>query len=330
MDALRELSAPKTPFNATIGPHRRWAYVSVRLDDVKEVKNAAGVTVNDVVLALSSSVLRRWLLSHDVLPERDLLAMVPLSVRSSSQAQAIGNLVSFTVADLATGEADPKVRLERIHAAMKVARAGHDTLPANILTDISQVAPPAISALAARLVASTNLADRVTLPFNVVVSNVPGPPVPLYLCGAEVLGHYPVSAIVDGVGLNITVVSTNGMLDFGFVSDRDLIPDLWAMADSVMGALDELKKAYGLTPAGRARLTTTEDAIIARQKRVAARRKGSVGGPSPAGARAPAKASRKQATDPTAKKATRKRATTKKATRKRATAKKATKRSAPS
>jgi len=103
----------------------------------------------------------------------------------------------------------------------------------------------------------------------VVISNVPGPPVPLYLAGAEVLGNYPVSAIVDGVGLNITVTTTNGMLDFGFVSDRDQIPDLWEMADSVTAVLDELKAAYGLGKSKRARLLITEEAISARQRRAA-------------------------------------------------------------
>ncbi|MFW2380702.1 MAG: WS/DGAT/MGAT family O-acyltransferase [Acidimicrobiales bacterium] len=269
VDSLRELAAPRTPFNGTIGPHRRWSYVSVRLDDVKEVKNEAGTTVNDVILAICAGVLRKWLIHHHALPDRDLLAMVPLSVRSKSEAHAIGNHVSFAVADLATSVEDPVERLDQIHHAMNEAKSSHETLPANILTDISQIAPPAVSALASRLIASTHLADRLTLPFNVVISNVPGPPVPLYLAGAEVLGNYPVSAIVDGVGLNITVTTTNGMLDFGFVSDRDPIPDLWEMADSVLGALNELKLALGLEEAKRARLLITEEAIIARQRRAA-------------------------------------------------------------
>jgi WS/DGAT/MGAT family acyltransferase len=269
VESLRELAAPRTPFNATIGPHRRWSYVSVRLDDVKEVKNQAGTSVNDVVLAICSGVLRKWLIHHHTLPDRDLLAMVPLSVRSKAEAHAIGNHVSFTVADLATSVEDPVERLNQIHHAMNDAKASHETLPANILTDISQIAPPAVSALASRLIASTHLADRLTLPFNVVISNVPGPPVPLYLAGAEILGNYPVSAIVDGVGLNITVTTTNGMLDFGFVSDRDLIPDLWMMADTVLDALNELKQALGLEGAKRARLLTTEEAITARQRKAA-------------------------------------------------------------
>lgn len=239
------LTAPKTPFNAAIGPHRRWAYSSVSLDEIKAVKNAAGVTVNDVVLALVGGVLRRWLADNGGIPERPLVAMVPLSVRQPGQEHAIGNHVSSTLATLATDLDDPVERLAVVHDGMVLAKEQHETLPANMLTDITQVAPPAVSALAARLVASTRLADRVAPPFNVVVSNVPGPPVPLYLAGAQLLGNFPVSAIVDGVGLNITVMSTNGLLDFGFVSDRDLIPDLWAMADLLPAELAELADAVG-------------------------------------------------------------------------------------
>ena len=249
-ESTRELirrfgAAPPTPFNATIGPHRRWAYVSVPLDDVKAVKNAAGATVNDVVLAIVSGVLRGWLQEHDALPDRPLATMVPLSVRKPGDENKVGNLVSSTVSTLATHLDDPSERLKAIKAGMDKAKEQHEALPADILTDLTQVAPPALAALAARLVASTRLADRVTLPFNLVVSNVPGPPIPLYLAGAMITGHYPVSAIVDGVGLNITVQSTNGMLDFGYVCDRDLIPDLWSMADRTTDALVELAAAVG-------------------------------------------------------------------------------------
>lgn len=250
-DLLRRFgAAPATPFNAAIGPHRRWAYVAVPLDEVKAVKNAAGCTVNDVVLAVVAGVLRRWLDDRDALPDRPLVAMVPLSVRQGADQGVLGNFISPAVTTLATHVANPAERLAAISQGMTTAKRHHAALPASMLTDLTQVAPPAVAALAARLVASTRLADRVTLPFNVVVSNVPGPPIPLYLAGALILGHYPVSAIVDGVGLNVTVVSTNGMLDFGFVADRDLVPDLWAMADLVAPALDELSAAVrnGATP----------------------------------------------------------------------------------
>ncbi len=253
IDAItNRVSAPETPFNKTIGPHRRWAYVSVPLDDIKAIKNELGLTVNDVVLGLVSGVLRRWLLNHGGIPDRSLSAMVPLSVRKPGQENEVGNFVSGTVATLATHLDDPVERLRAIQEGMTIAKQSQDALPAEILTDITQVAPPAVAALASRLIASTRLADRMTLPFNVVVSNVPGPPIPIYLAGAEIKGHFPVSAIVDGVGLNVTVVSTNGMLDFGFVSDRDLVPDLWDMAKFVEEELAELKAAAGIKPPKKA------------------------------------------------------------------------------
>ncbi|MGF1597095.1 MAG: wax ester/triacylglycerol synthase family O-acyltransferase [Acidimicrobiales bacterium] len=238
-------AAPPTPFNATIGPHRRWAYASVPLAHVKAIKNAAGTTVNDAILAMVAGVVRAWLLEHDALPDRPLAAMVPLSVRRPAGGPPGGNMISPTITTLATHLDDPAQRLAAIKASMDEAKKAHDALPADLLTDLTQVAPPAVAALAARLVASTHVADRVTLPFNLVVSNVPGPPIPLYLAGAEIVGHYPVSAIVDGVGLNVTVLSTNGTLDVGFVADRDLVPDLWSMADGVTAAVTELAAAVG-------------------------------------------------------------------------------------
>lgn len=241
--AAMGLTAPRTPFNATIGPHRRWAFTSVPLDQIKDIKNAAGVTVNDVVLAVVGSVLRGWLDEHEATPDRSLIAMVPLSVRRPGQENAVGNLVSMTVATLATHVDSLVERLRLVSQGMQRAKSQHQALPAEMLTDLTQVAPPAVTALAARLIASTRLADLVTPPFNVVVSNVPGPTFPFYFAGAKVVGNFPVSAIVDGVGLNVTVQSNNGMLDFGFVADRDLVPDLWNMARSVQTHVDELQAA---------------------------------------------------------------------------------------
>ena len=243
-ELLRQFgAAPRTRFSAAIGPHRRWAFASVPLSEIKAIKTAAGATVNDVVLAVAGGVLRRWLAEHDELPDRPLAAMVPLSVRSPADDGALGNFVSSTITTLATHLDDPAERLATVKAGMDRAKTQHDALPAEILTDVSLMAPPAVAALAARLVASTRLADRVSLPFNLVVSNVPGPPIPIYLAGAEIINHFPVSAIVDGVGLNITVMSVNGMLDFGFVADRDHLDDLWPVADLVRPVVDELAAA---------------------------------------------------------------------------------------
>ncbi|MEM9133594.1 MAG: wax ester/triacylglycerol synthase family O-acyltransferase [Actinomycetota bacterium] len=246
-DLARRLgAAPRTPFNAAIGPHRRWAYSTLPLDRVKAIKNEAGVTVNDVILATVAGTVRSWLDDRDALPDRPLAAMVPLSVRSQDQTSALGNFISATVTTLATNLDDAAERLAAVKASMDQAKERHATLPADILTDVTQVTPPAIAGLAARLVASTKLADRVNLPFNLVVSNVPGPPIPLYLAGARIVDHYPVSTIVDGVGLNVTVMSVENRLGFGYVADRDLIPDLWDLADRTEPALAELADAVGV------------------------------------------------------------------------------------
>ena len=240
-------AAPATPFNATIGPRRSWAFASVPLDDVKAIKNTAGTTVNDAILAIVAGVLRRWLLERDELPDRPLAAMVPLSVRGPDGGP-MGNQVSPTMTTLATHLEEPGARLAAIAEGMTTAKRAHEALPADILTDITQVTPPAVTALAARLVAATRLADRVTLPFNLVVSNVPGPPIPLYIAGARVAAYYPVSTIMDGMGLNVTVQSTNGMLDFGYVCDPELIDDVWSLADLTEPALQEL--AASVAPVG--------------------------------------------------------------------------------
>lgn len=235
--------APRTPFNASCGPHRRWAYSSVPLADVKAVKDRAGASVNDVVLTMIGGVLRRWLEGNGGVPEKPLVAMVPLSVRPPDHDGSVGNFITGSVCTLATHLADPLHRLAEVREGMRLVKEQEGAIPASVLTDLTQVAPPAVAALAARLVVSMRLGPRVPLPFNLVVSNVPGPPIPLYLAGARIESHYPLSVVGEGNGLNVTVMSTNGMLDFGFVSDRDLVPDLWDMADTVRPVLDELLAA---------------------------------------------------------------------------------------
>ena len=155
----------------------------------------------------------------------------------------MGNKVSAMVANLATDEADPVARLRIIHDAMKVAKTDHKAIPAELLADYAQFATPALAARAARAVARTKIADLVNVPFNVTVSNVPGPNFPLYGAGARLVGVYPVSAIADGLGLNITVMSYMGDLDFGIVADRDMMADPFVLIDHLRESLDELHKA---------------------------------------------------------------------------------------
>ncbi len=237
-----KVQAPPTPFNAPITPHRRFAFGSVSLDAVKAVKNARGTTVNDVVMAACAGALRRYLVAHDALPDRPLQAMVPISVRTDAEKGAMGNRVTSLVAVLPTDVDDPLERLARTHAAMQTAKE-RDAVPADLLADYSQFATPAVAARAARAVARLRLAERFRPPVNLVISNIPGPNFPLYYAGARMKALYPVSAIVDGIGLNITLQSYMGSLDFGLVSCRELVPDLWDLWSMLEDEFGELSKA---------------------------------------------------------------------------------------
>jgi WS/DGAT/MGAT family acyltransferase len=241
--ALPPTQAPRTPWNQAIGRHRRFAYTSVPLEDAKTVRRAVGCTFNDVVMALCSGTLRRYLELHDCLPDEPLIAMVPVSVRSGGEDDAYQNRVSGVMADLATNEADPLARLRRVQQSMSVAKENFAAIPADTLQDFTQFAPPAVAARAMRMYSRLRIADRMNPPFNLIISNVPGPSFPLYSAGARLEHFYPVSAIVDGQGLNMTVQSYAGNLDFGFIADRDLVPDLWTMTDLLQDALQELLDA---------------------------------------------------------------------------------------
>jgi diacylglycerol O-acyltransferase len=235
------LRAPKTPFNRPISPHRRWAFKTLSLDTVKRVKSATGSTVNDVVMALCTAALRRWLTEHNALPEQPLVAAVPISVRTESQQGALGNRVSMMIAPLPTNVDDPATRLTLVHEAMRAAKDQHGALPADSLADVAQFAMPALAGQAARLSARLRLLERMS-PFSLIISNVPGPNVPLYYAGAELLGYYPLSAITDGQGLNITVMSYRGGLHFGVIACRELVPDVDRIVDYLADELDALEK----------------------------------------------------------------------------------------
>jgi diacylglycerol O-acyltransferase / wax synthase len=238
------LLAPRTSFNRRIGPHRRWVFGTAPLAEVKALKKAAGVTVNDVVMAMCAGALRGWLQGRDELPDQPLLVAVPISVRTEEQRDALGNRVSSLIAAIPTDEPDPATRLRRTHEAMRVAKEQHAAIGADVLADFTQFAMPAMAARAARVAASMRLADYVNPPFNLVISNVPGSQQPLYLAGARLLHTYPVSTITDGLGLNITVQSYLGNLDFGLIADRDLVPDLSTLMDHVLEELPVLRAAH--------------------------------------------------------------------------------------
>ncbi len=241
--------APATPFNRPVTQHRRVAFRSVDLGSIKTVKNAFGVSVNDVVMAMCAGALRRWLAGNGALPELPLIAMIPVSIRDPASKGALGNKVSAMLAMLPTNVGDPGQRLDIVHAATKLAKSQQATIPQGLVDQISDFAPPALTARAARVVFATGLLHRLP-PFNLCISNIPGPNVPVYLCGAKLLAHYPVSVITDGQGLNITVVGYLGQLHFGLVSCRELVPDIDTLASYLADELELLLEAAGQRKVG--------------------------------------------------------------------------------
>jgi diacylglycerol O-acyltransferase len=231
--------APMTPFNGPITAERDFAFTALPLDEVKAVKNALGFTVNDVVMALCTTALRRWLIDHDALPEHPLVASIPVSVRTPEQIGTAGNQISFMLTALPTDEADPARRLDVLHASLAGAKQRFHATPARLLHEFSAVLPQAMHGLASRTV--LRAATIGGPPFNLFVSNVAGPQLALYAAGARVTGNYPVSVVSDvGGGINITVMSYDGHLDFGIVVCRDLVPDVWDIAGHLRDALAEL------------------------------------------------------------------------------------------
>jgi diacylglycerol O-acyltransferase / wax synthase len=232
------LTPPRTSFNGRVSPHRRFAFGQLPLDEVKAVKNKYGYTVNDVVLSICAGAVRRWLIEHDELPDTPLVAQVPVSVRTEAQSGTYGNRIGMLSPPIYTNEPDPAQRLRMTHEAMRTAKERHKALPAQLLQDATQFIPPAVFARASQVTFS--LAATRTPTWNLVISNVPGPPVPLYCAGARVVANYPVSVITDGMGLNITVMSYCGSLDFGIVADREQMRDVWKLIPWLRESLDEL------------------------------------------------------------------------------------------
>jgi WS/DGAT/MGAT family acyltransferase len=257
--------APRTSFNATVTAHRTVAYTSVSLEDIKTIKNAFGVKVNDVVTAICSGALRSYLADRDELPDRSLIAAIPISVHDRSDDIDGTTKVSIMFSSLASDIDDPGERLRYIASTNEGAKADHELVGANTLQNWAEHAAPNTFSLAARVYSGLRLADRHPVVHNLVISNVPGPPIPLYFNGAKLVVLHPLGPIMDGAGLNITVLSYLSEIGFGFISCRELMPELWELADAVPGAVAELlaaadnleiKKAGGKKRAVRPRVKT--------------------------------------------------------------------------
>ncbi|MHB8439439.1 MAG: WS/DGAT/MGAT family O-acyltransferase [Acidimicrobiales bacterium] len=235
--------APRTSINGTISPHRRVAFTEASMNDVQLVRRAFGGTVNDVVLAVTGGALRRLLTARGEHPEESLVAMVPMSVRADHERAVQGNRLTAMLVSLATAVADPVERLRAVVQGAQLAKDQSRVLTDDLVRGWAQLALPALSSRLARLSGNLKLFDRLPPLFNVVVSNVPGPDFPLWWAGARLVAMYPLGPLLDGVGLNVTVLSYDGTLHVGLVGCRELVPEVAHLAGLWSDALVELVKA---------------------------------------------------------------------------------------
>ncbi len=228
-------TAPTTLFNSSVSGARRFAVKSISLSAIKKLSKDADATVNDIILAICSGALRRYLIDKNELPEKPLIANIPVSIQ---QINRTGNQITYVIANLATDERMPMRRLRTIHESTVHAKAE--------VAEVSPGAATTFAVMAQGLVAVMNrfrIAGLLPPPANVVISNVPGPKVPLYYAGARMLANYPLSVLVDGQGLNITVVSYCDSVDFGLMACREAVPDLEKISEFLGDAFDQLQAA---------------------------------------------------------------------------------------
>ena len=243
----RLLDAPPTVFNDVIGPTRTFGGVEFDLDHIKALKNALpGVTVNDVLLAIAAGGLRRLLARSGELPAEPMIAMMPVSVRTGGQSDQSGNQVDAMLVELATDEASPLARLGRICGATRQSKAYGEAIPA---ARIMEFVPSETAALAARLYTRMRVADRHGPFFNLVITNVPGPPLPLYIAGARIASVFGTAPVFDGLGLILVVFSQAGRISIGITACRRMLPDASVVEGDLEASLDELAAAIGLAAA---------------------------------------------------------------------------------
>jgi WS/DGAT/MGAT family acyltransferase len=250
--------APRSPFNVHIGPHRRFTWVDGDLNEFKEVKNRLGGTVNDVVLAAVTGALGRYMrLHHESTDGVVLKAMVPVSVRADAERGALGNRVAAMWAPLPVGITDPVERLNAISREMVGIKESGQAVGAQVLTGLSGFAPPTIMAQATRLQARQRL-------FNLVVTNVPGPQIPLYVLGRQLQAIYPMVPLAQNTALGIAIMSYNGTINFGLNADYDALADIEVLADELRASIEEL---LGVA---RGSSTPPPDPVAARRRQMRA------------------------------------------------------------
>jgi WS/DGAT/MGAT family acyltransferase len=242
------LTTPRTSLNTAITPNRKVALATIALSDVKELRNAFDVTVNDVILAICTGALRRYLQDRDELPDDPLVAVIPVSMHPSMTDHRGANKLSAMFVSLPCGTDDPKERVEIIRSGSKGAKVEQVALGADVLINWAEHATPNVFAPAARAYTRLRLADRHRPIHSLVISNVPGPDFPLYLGGAEMIAAFPLGPVMDGAGLNVTVMSYRGVLNWGLIACADTVPGVASIAGAIAESLDELRSAAGLGP----------------------------------------------------------------------------------
>ena len=226
--------APDVPLNTEITPHRRIALSRADLEDLKRVKNHYDTTVNDVVLAVVTGSLRNWLIFRGVpVDDLELRALVPVSVRDEEERGRLGNRLAAMRAPLPVYEEDPVARLEIVSRAMDGLKQSKQALGAEVIARLNDFAPPTLLAQSGRLNFSTRL-------FNLLVTNVPGPQIPLYMLGRQMSEVFPIPFLAENHGLAVAVISYNGRVDFGLLGDFDAMPDIDLVSEGLNGALAEL------------------------------------------------------------------------------------------
>ncbi|MGD9882025.1 MAG: wax ester/triacylglycerol synthase family O-acyltransferase [Reyranella sp.] len=239
---LPTLNAPKTPFNATITRERSYAARTISLSDAKAIGKASGAKLNDVVMAICAGALRRYLQEKSQLPEKPLIAGVPISLREPGDTRQ-NNQVSGMLCQIATDIADPAERLRAIVKSSSESKQLAGTFRDAVPQDFAFVGAPILLQLVMLVYGRSGLADRLPMPMNVTISNVPGPPMPLYCAGAKVTALHPVSIPAHGAALNITVQSYMDALNFGLTADRRAVPDVALLGDYLVDAAKELGKS---------------------------------------------------------------------------------------
>src|SRR5262245_60062161 len=231
--------APELPLNADIGSHRRFTWTRSQLEDFKRIKNAFGGTVNDVVLAVVSGALRSWLRSRGIKTEGlELRALVPVSIREEDERGQLGNRIAAMRGPLPVYIDDPVKRLAAVRQAMDGLKESKQALGAEVISRFNDFAPPTLLAQASRINFSTRL-------FNLIVTNVPGPQMPLYVLGRELEDVFPVAFLPENHALAIAIMSYNGGIDFGLLADYDAMEDIEMLATGLSESLQDLLDAAG-------------------------------------------------------------------------------------